>query len=189
MKSLKLTHRQKIHSFDDISIVNGVVFECYNEKMYVSFDRCKTFIETNMFDGLYGVYGAERAYIAEQGVYVAVPSQGSWETSLYCISTDAVNWEQKSGSVSVILIDSGDDYCVSASSSVSGSPQASKINATTTEVKKLTALSASVSSGSSAPTTSTVGNVGSLYVDGSGYAYICTSVSGGVYTWKKMSLS
>ena len=44
--------------------------------------------------------------------------------------------------------------------------------------------------GASAPTTSTVGSVGELYVDKStGAVYVCTSTTGGTYTWEEVSNS
>lgn len=46
-----------------------------------------------------------------------------------------------------------------------------------------------IGSGASAPTSSTVGYVGKLYVDDSGNAYICTGVSGSTYTWKQITLT
>lgn len=49
-----------------------------------------------------------------------------------------------------------------------------------------TTISADISSGASAPTSSTVGYVGKLYITTGGAVYICTGVSGSTYTWKKI---
>lgn len=52
-----------------------------------------------------------------------------------------------------------------------------------------TEISIDIGSGASAPTSSTVGYIGKLYVTNGGDVYICTGVSGSTYTWAQITTS
>ena len=56
-------------------------------------------------------------------------------------------------------------------------------------VYSLTDLSGASIGNASAPTSSTVGYVGQLYITTGGAVYICTGVSGSTYTWKQITTS
>lgn len=51
------------------------------------------------------------------------------------------------------------------------------------------AITTDIGSGASAPTSSTVGYVGKLYVTDGGSVYICTGISGSTYTWAQITVS
>jgi len=51
------------------------------------------------------------------------------------------------------------------------------------------AITVDIGSGDSAPTSSTEGYVGKLYITSGGAVYICTGVSGSTYTWSQITVS
>lgn len=70
----------------------------------------------------------------------------------------------------------------------SNAPKIFVINIGTSYVSTLTDLSGT-GTGDSAPTSSTVGYIGKLYVTTGGAVYICTGVSGSTYTWSQITVS
>lgn len=63
-----------------------------------------------------------------------------------------------------------------------------RISTSMTYDRKLTTING-VLTGSSAPTSSTVGYIGQLFVTTGGAVYICTGVSGSTYTWVQITVS
>jgi len=122
-------------------------------------------------------------YCEDSEVYVALYH----DEALYCTSSDGISWSSTSTPDRVDLSHPyivGDNFVFVK---IVDLPWI-RINTEATYTRSLTDLNG-VGTGSSAPTTSTVGYVGKLYVTDGGAVYICTGVTGSTYTWVQITTS